>query len=523
MSAFKSLLKVQLLSVFGINKMLNSKKKNKTASLIGGCFLGLLVCALIVFMGYVYANSFAGIVATGGTVYDYLSTMCGMCFILCLVLGVYEAGSLFYGNKDYDYLSALPVKNVTVICSKILIMYLSNILFTVFLLAPTMYVCFTTLLPFDIALLLRVIIIIPFLAIIPLAISMLIGSLVSLISTLFRRKRTVQTAIYTILFLAVYLLAFVDPEQLMAVNMFSKIYPLYNLSKLGYVSWGYTALYCAIGIVAFVLVLLYSSATYKWINTRLLSTKRVKNFRLKQYSAKGLFSSLYKKEIGRLFSSSLYAMNSLIGCFMAILSSIVVLVLFGALKEQIGIDQVFINEVSKYLPAVIVFMFTMAPPTCCSLSIEGNNFWIMRTSPIPINKLFNAKILTTLTFTLPSALVSSILMAIGVAMSFVWALTFVVMAVSVALFSAVIGLWFNLISPQLNWKKEAEVVKQGLAVLWSVIATFVLSGIAVGLSYLLTIQAIWIFVILTVAFLASGAIIYINILKNSDKYLRKIE
>ena len=141
----------------------------------------------------------------------------------------------------------------------------------------------------------------------------------------------------------------------------------------------------------------------------------------------------------------------------------------------------------------------------------------------PINKLFNAKILTTLTFTLPSALVSSILMAIGVAMSFVWALTFVVMAVSVALFSAVIGLWFNLISPQLNWKKEAEVVKQGLAVLWSIIATFVLSGIAVGLSYLLTIQAIWIFVILTVAFLASGAIIYINILKNSDKYLRKIE
>ncbi len=521
MSGFGSLLKVQLLSVFGINKLLYSEKKNKIAKIVLLCCLCLAFCTLVSLFGYTYSETFAATVEIGGAVEDYFANACGMCFVVCLVTGIYEASSLFYGNKDYDYLSALPLKNVTVICTKTAVMFFSNLLFTVLLIAPATYLLFTEIMPFSIGVLFRTVVLVPFLAVIPLVLSMLVGSIVSYVSTLFRRKKLAQSVIYSLIFLCFYVAYIFIVDEIASSSLFGKFYPLYGLTKLCFNGWGYTLLYCAIGIVISAAVLVYSGVTYKWLNTKLASSKRVKNFRLKNYSAKGSSSALYKKEIGRLFSSPSYALNSLAGCFMAVFSAVVICFFFRAF--DIVSEPSIVDEIAKYFPMIAVFMFTMSPPTCVALSIEGNCFWIVRTAPISVKKIFNVKILATLTFTLSSALIFAVIISIGAALPFLTAVAFTVMSVTVATVSAVVGLLFNLLSPKLNWKKEAEVVKQGLPVLYSVIATFVLSGITFCVSHFINVGAVWIYVIITAAFLTCGIISYRYIFKDPERFLKKVE
>ncbi len=521
MSGFGSLLKVQLLSVFGINKLLNSKKQNKIAKIVLLCCLCLAFCALISLFGYTYAETFAAAVEIGGAVEDYFANVCGMCFVICLVTGIYEASSLFYGNKDYDYLSALPLNNVTVICAKTTVMFFSNLLFTFLLIAPAMYLLFTEIISFGVGVLLRTVVLVPFLAVIPLVLSIFIGSLVSYVSTFFRRKKLAQSVIYTLIFLCFYVAYILIVDEIESSSLFVKFYPLYGLTKLCFNGWEYTLLYCAISVVISAVVLVYSGLTYKWLNTKLASSKRVKNFRLKDYSAKGSSSALYKKEIGRLFSSPSYALNSLVGCFMAVFTAVVICFLFRAF--DIISEPSVVDEIAKYFPIIAVFMFTMSPPTCAALSIEGNCFWIVRTAPISLKKIFNVKILTALTFTLSSALLFAMIISIGTALPFLTAVSFIVMSVTVATVSAVVGLLFNLLSPKLNWKKEAEVVKQGLPVLYSVIATFVLSGITFCVSHFISIGAVWVYVIITAIFLPCGIISYRYIFKDPERFLKKVE
>jgi len=74
MNNLLSLIKIQFLSLFGINKIAN-KKKGKSASTIGILGVGLFFVAIIVLVAYIYAKMFAEMYVMMGKTKEFLPTI----------------------------------------------------------------------------------------------------------------------------------------------------------------------------------------------------------------------------------------------------------------------------------------------------------------------------------------------------------------------------------------------------------------------------------------------------------------
>ena len=118
MNNFFTLLKVQALGLFGINKKLN-KKSGSGKSAITGMLSLLLIAACIVYVGYVYSDRFADYFAAMNELYKMIPMMIAIASVISFVYSFYSTGSVLYGFKDYQLLSAMPVKNSEIVLSKL--------------------------------------------------------------------------------------------------------------------------------------------------------------------------------------------------------------------------------------------------------------------------------------------------------------------------------------------------------------------------------------------------------------------
>ena len=126
MNKFLTLLKVQFLSLFGINKMMH--KGNKKVGAIGLSLGTLAIGALIAGVAYVYAGMFIEAFALTGNLGAFLPTILSFCAIISLFFSFYTTGSLLYGAKDYELLSSLPIKSHVIVLAKLTFMYVSDLL-----------------------------------------------------------------------------------------------------------------------------------------------------------------------------------------------------------------------------------------------------------------------------------------------------------------------------------------------------------------------------------------------------------
>jgi ABC-2 type transport system permease protein len=183
---------------------------------------------------------------------------------------------------------------------------------------------------------------------------------------------------------------------------------------------------------------------------------------------------------------------------------------------------------------LFVFCFGIAPTTNCALSLEGNNFWLMRTMPVDSKKLLNAKLSVNAVLYVASALISTLIVAIFFKLSFALSLLFVGFAVVLALFFGVFGLWVNLKKPMMDWDNIQKPVKQsasvsicvfsgmGLSVIFAVIGYFMLFGQGTALEFLTKMSAELYFGILVALFVALTIYLYSYIIRNGEKMLSKI-
>ena len=64
-----------------------------------------------------------------------------MAVALCFFFGLMGSAGFVFGGKDNDLLLALPVPATTILLSKVLALYLENLIFTLFLLLPSTAAC----------------------------------------------------------------------------------------------------------------------------------------------------------------------------------------------------------------------------------------------------------------------------------------------------------------------------------------------------------------------------------------------
>ncbi len=517
MNNLLSLIKIQFLSLFGINKLAN-KKKGKSASTIGIAGVALVFVAIIVAIAYVYAKMFAEMYVMMGKPQKFLPTIFALISVICLVFSFYSASGNIYSAKDYDLLSAMPIKKHTIVLSKLIFMYIADLLFAIIVLAVAVYVQINTISKVLALDLLRFFIMTLALPVYPMLVSIFLGVVVSYISSKFRRKALVQSLIYAFLFISMYAISLIGTDLNDNLGAIRNMYFIYPWVEKGITSFSYVLLFVGVGIAILSLLIAFVSCTYDKLNSLLKSVKRAKNYKLKKSKSGTQFKALIKKEFRQLFSTPIYAMNTLLGSVFAIAGAVILTVMaFGT--NDLSMKLMF----AMILQPIFAFTFMIAPTTSVSLNVEGGCFYIMRTSPISSKRIFGTKLFVNFVVAVIPAFICGITFSTAL-LSSAPALVIIFTILNAPLFAILggnLGLLFNLLFPYMKWDNITKAVKQGVSVFFTVLCGMVIAGAVFAFLYFvnldLEIKLIIVFAVLSIL----SNIIYVIISKCGERLIIK--
>lgn len=478
MKKYSLLLKMQLYNVFGINRMLHSHdtKEKKQFFIVG--IAGVSVIGIFMYLsGYI---SFT--LAEIGLIEVLPTLMLVSYSLFILFLTFLKGGSCLIGLKDYDMVFSLPVSNTVVILSRLTSLYAVNLMIGIVAIAPMMIVYGASgNLAWETYLILFVSLIIA--PIIPMIVALAIGVLISCVSS-HSKHSNIFSLLFSVLGILLFIFAVsqmqtiqakqVTNVSLMFMEIINQYYlPAFLFSKaFGYTDFSSLLSFVTLSVVvasAFVVVISYF---YKKLNTIAFSHDTQKNFCLEEVKVSSPLGTLYKKELKRFFSCTIYALNSSIVIILLFVAS--TFTLFGMQDmivkqlETMGIISIF----QTVLPLMIAMLVSINCTTSASLSLEGKSRWLMCSAPVEAKTILQSKIAVNLTVVLPILWVSVIFLRIVFPLSIEETVLLFITPTVYTFFIAVIGMWLNIKFPRYDWTSEYYAIKGG--------AISVLASIGVG-------------------------------------------
>ncbi len=492
MCEIRTLLFLELRSLYGINRFIHTrdKKAKKRYGMLGVVWLMLIGMILSYVGGMVYGLCFLGL---ADIVPAYLVVLSSL---LVLVFGLFKAGNRIFGQKGYDILASMPLTSRSIVISRFLSLYIEDLLVTLLIMLPGTLVYGICQKP-DFGFYLMAFLGALFVPALPLVISTLLGTLIFAVSSRMKSKSMVQTVLMVLLVVGVLIGSFgmsgmaedFTLEQISALaktigDLLGKIYPPAmwlghamiegNILLLGlFVLLSIAVAVCAVWLV---------SVKFHTILRRLKNITAKHQYQLGAMEAKSLLKALYVREAKRYFSSSIYVTNTIIGPIMGAILSVALCILgLDTITDVLPIEL----DIAGLVPFLVAAVFCMMTTTCTSISMEGKQFWVIKSLPIPAKTLLDSKILLNLSLMLPFYLVSVIAMAIAIrpnVLQFLWVL---LIPASLMLFSVVFGITVNLKIYSFDWEKEETVVKQSAPAALGGFAGLLLSLILGGSVFLI--------------------------------------
>ena len=186
------------------------------------------------------------------------------------------------------------------------------------------------------------------------------------------------------------------------------------------------------------------------------------NYKMTKLHGSSLLMALWKKELKRYFSSSVYVTNTLVGYFMAVI--VAVGIYFVGIEQLMGALQLpnidILNLILRCMPFGLSCLLCMTSITACSISMEGNTFWQIQTLPVTAKEYYDSKILANLSVAAPFYLISELLLILALKPVGLTLVSWIVIPACYLLFTSVTGISVNLMFPVLKWESEVRIVKQ---------------------------------------------------------------
>jgi len=476
-----NLTKLQLKNLYGLNVLRHTKDKKqkgiKIALLCTYMFLILIACGYV--GGLTFAYSYLGLFEMIPAYLIMISSL------IILFFAIFKAGSVIFQKNAYDILASLPLPQSAIVISRFIRMYIENLMIAVIVMFPAMLICGVMQRPavsfYIIGLLVTIVI-----PLLPITIATFLGALVTAVSSRMKHKSLVSAVLSMALFMVLMLgLSRVSGmEDEFTIEMFknlseivlkliSRIYPPAVWMGNAMLTGNFLQVFaCIIGMLGvFVLVIAIVSVNYYRISHRLYSTNAKHDYKMETLKKNSILGALYKREAKRYFSSTVYVTNTIVGPVMALVFAIMLLVIdTGLIEQELGMA----IDVTGFAPFLLAAILGMMPTTCTTISMEGKQWWIVKSLPIKAKDLLDAKILLYFTLTAPFYVISEILFIIGLKptlMEFIWSL---VIPIIMTGFSAVFGITVNLKLPVFDWENEVTVVKQSATAFFGGIGGFVL-------------------------------------------------
>lgn len=461
------LTKLELCNLYGLNVLRFSKDKKSKQKTVGLLMVWVLLLAILIC--YVGGLSY-GLIYLGleEAVPAYLITISSL---LIFVFGMLKVGSAIFRKEGYDILCAFPLAMGAVAISRLIKIYVEYFLMMLAVLLPGILVYTWNIRPgagFYLAGLLGI----WGIPLIPMAASILIGTLIAGVSSRMRRKSLIAAvlsilAVLGIMYGSLRLSAMdgnIDPEMLKNLSasimiLLKRTYPpavwlgmaIIRRDVLG-------AVLCAcLSLAVFAAVAAGVVFSFGKISQSLCSSFAKHNYRMGKLKADSLLRSLCKREFRRYFSSSIYVTNTIIGPIMGcVLSGMLLFSGTDTLKEFLPLPV----DIDGIVPFVIAGVFCMMTTTATSISMEGKHWWILKSLPLSTKNILDGKILMNLLLLLPFYLLSELLLIFALKPDAGEILWLALIPAVIILFSCVYGITVNLHFPVMEWESEVRIVKQ---------------------------------------------------------------
>lgn len=461
------LTKAQLCNFLNINVARFSKDKKKRTGIVAVSLVWLMLIAMMCF--YVGAMAYGYITMGLSRVLPmYLSMISG---ILIFFFGMFKAGSVIFQQNSYEVLCSLPVSQTVIVVSRFLSMYLGNVILAFAVMLPGIAVYGYLLHP-GIQFYVLGVIGTLFLPMLPMTAAVLFGALITGISSRMKHKSLVATVLSMLLVVGLMIFSSmlstvegdITGEMLkdfsgVVTAMIEKLYPPAVWLGTAMLDGNLMSalLYFGISVAVFVVMVMLVASNFRRICRGLFSTTAKHNYQMTKLKQTTVLQTLYTKELKHYFSSSIYMTNTIIGPIMMVVLAGMV---FFAGKEQIESVLPLEGGITALMPFALAASACIMTTTCTSISLEGREWWIIKSLPIQAKSVFDSKILLNLSLMAPFYVVAEILSILALKPSGMELFWLIFLPMIFMVFACVLGITVNLRFLVLDWENEVTIVKQ---------------------------------------------------------------
>ncbi len=480
MKKLLSLIKINFHTFFDLNLKRQNKKKN-----IPLILLYLYSFTIIAIFSYNGSSGMLKILKPLNLESIFLVGLMAVLSIYTFTITIFKVNKTLYNSKDYQILFSFPIKKELILSSKILMLYIGNLIFSSIIIIPA-YIAYlvkidTTIL-FNILYLLSI----PIIPIIPTIIGSLVGGVITSLSSNFKFKNLTEMILSLGIIVSSFFLSY-KSQSLSSIELtnlnqglidkFAKIYPptkIYNniISNLSILN---LFLYLLISIFIYQIFKYILAKHFDKVHSKLNTVKINKKQKKIKIKNNNKLKSLYLKEVKRYITLPMYVLNTIVGSAMLLIT----LGIFLYSGEEVTSEIIGIPNIGSYFTLYGSLLFSifmgLSCTTSASLSLEGKNIWNIKSLPIEPKDIFKSKILLNLTITIPAILIGATAIFYIIKLSFMEYLLFIFPPVMFSFLISGIGLLINLLYPSFEWVNETKVIKQSAPVFLTMALGFALS------------------------------------------------
>lgn len=519
----KVLCGLQMKNVFGFNEFRHSKDRKKQATYVA---VSISMLAVLIYFIWFAVFLTRQLIDMGmmKLIPIFLYVMISVCV---LFLNVMKAGNVLFDTVGYEILIPMPFSKSAIIISRFLNMFFGSLLLELVIMLPILTVYCKEADPGSRFFVVTAVGML-FLPLLPLTIASVAGALIKAASSRIPNKSLGETFLVLVLIVGILYGSMSVTEEIENIsilellniskflkNLICKMYPpayWYENALQG--EMAAMVMLIVFPIVIFSLFVVILQKYYQQICTAFFSVSAKKNYKMEKLRSNGILTALWKKELKRYFSSSIYVTQTVVGYVLAAVFSVMFLVM-GKEKAAMFLEISAVSDMfDRIIPFVLATIFSITTTTAASISMEGLSLWQVQTLPVSEKQIYNSKILVNLIVAAPFYLISVAAMWLAMDGSFFDKLWIVVIPAVYIVFMSVLGIFVNLCLPILNSDNELRIVKQSASTMVTMVVGM-LSGIlpCVILVCIETLDKNLVMAVVVVILLAITSVLYMRCCK----------
>ncbi len=502
---YQTLLKLLLKENLSLKRLMGFDiKKSKAKAILVGLAIIYSLVALIGAFGFMFFDLGKILDQMGQT--EMLISFFSIYGIgLAIIITLFRAsGTLFY-YKDYEILSPLPIPSRTILLAKLsflmIMLYLSSFVFT----SPILFSYFYWN-GFNFLSLIYLLIGFFFVPLIPVVVISLLSLGIAVLTAKMRHAKLMNTILMFVILIGTLMATFslneVEQNPLTGqIDLFKGIAKVYLPFE-----WYRTAiheqsiihlLYLVISnLLVLVLFIFGIEKLVHKTNQKGIRVTYKNNGKAVNYQQRSTLFALTQKEFKKYFSITLYAVNTGFGPIILMVAAV------ASLFFQNDLEKILAEAIGTGLSLEIMillligFTLAMTYTPAISLSLEGKNFWIVKSLPIHPKTIMYSKVLFNILLCVPIGLLSVFLFGISLKIPFANQLAMVLLIITFATAISLLDGVINLYVPKMDYMNEVEVIKQSAGALLGIFVGFILMAINGYTAYLLLDSIDLVFILL---------------------------